>query len=137
MSLIRSFPLQVLEQSLKASSLREKVLANNIANVDTPNFKRSDVSFASQLKTYLNSSTPQLTGIRTSPRQFAIGVNSIHQVQPKIITESSTSVTNNGNNVQIDSEMAQLAKNQLLYNTLVQGVITKLSQLNSVINGGL
>lgn len=136
MSFFDSKPMQIIERSLDAATLRQKVISNNIANVDTKNFKRSDVSFDDALKSYLLPSNFKIQGFQTDPRHFSIGTPSISQLNPQVVTEWSTGVTNNGNNVDIDSEMSQLAENQLRYNTLVQGMTIQFSELNSAINGG-
>ncbi|MFC4768779.1 flagellar basal body rod protein FlgB [Effusibacillus consociatus] len=128
--------MQILERSLDASSLRHKVLANNIANVDTPNFKRSDVSFDSALQAYLNESPAALPGMVTHPRHIPIGIQSLSQIQPEIVVEESTIVNNNGNNVDIDSEMTQLAVNQIKYNALIQQLNGHFAKLRSAIQGG-
>jgi flagellar basal-body rod protein FlgB len=128
--------MQILERSLDAASLRQKVLANNISNVDTPNFKRSDLSFESALQTYLNQDTSYIRGVRTDPRHIAIGPPSFSEIRPEIMVESSTTVNNNGNNVDIDSEMTQLAVNQINYNALIQDLNGYLSRLRTAIQGG-
>ena len=136
MSVFDTKPIQILERSLDAASLRQKVLANNIANVDTPNFKRSDVSFDSALQEYLNDASPTLRGTVTDPRHIPIGTPSFSQIQPQVIVEQTTTVNNNGNNVDIDSEMTQLATNQIKYNLLIQQLNAQFSKLRTAIQGG-
>lgn len=136
MDAFRTKTMQILERSLDAASLRQKVLANNISNVDTPNFKRSDISFESALQTYLNQDTLTIRGERTDPRHIPIGPPSFSEIRPEIIVENSTTVNNNGNNVDIDSEMTQLAVNQIKYNALIQDLNGYLSRLRTAIQGG-
>ncbi|MDB5083748.1 MAG: flagellar basal-body rod protein FlgB [Bacilli bacterium] len=136
MSFIQTMPLSIIQRSLDASALRQKVLSNNIANVDTPNFKRSDVSFDSVLQSYLSGAVDPLPGKLTNSRHIPIGAADFAQLQPQVVTDNSTVVTNNGNNVNIDSEMSQVAENQLRYNTLVQGLSIKFAELNTAVNGG-
>lgn len=126
---------QILERSLDASSLRHKVLANNIANVDTPNFKRSDISFDSALQSYLDDDSIPIKGMVTHPRHIPIGVHSFSQIQPEIVAEDSTTYNNNGNNVDIDSEMTQLAQNQIKYNALIQQINGHFAKLRNAIGG--
>ncbi|BCJ85255.1 flagellar basal body rod protein FlgB [Effusibacillus dendaii] len=135
MSFFDTKSMQIYERSLDAASLRQKVLANNIANIDTPNFKRSDVSFDDVLLDYLNGASA-LPGMITNPRHIPIGVQSFSQIQPEIVVENSTTVNNNGNNVDVDSEMTQLAVNQIKYNLLVQELNGHLSRLRTAIQGG-
>jgi flagellar basal-body rod protein FlgB len=118
MSLINTPSINLMERSLDAASLRQKVLSNNIANIDTVNFKRSDVSFADKLKDVLSGNT--LTGRTTDERHIAIGAADASDVQPSVFTESNTTLRNDGNNVDIDSEMSNLASNQILYDAVTQ-----------------
>lgn len=128
--------MQILERSLDAASLRQKVLSNNIANVDTPNFKRSDISFESALQASLNQDTSSIRGFRTDSRHIPIGPPSFNEIRAEIIAEPSSTVNNNGNNVDIDSEMTQLAVNQIKYNALIQDLNGYLARLRSAIQGG-
>ncbi|UOF89351.1 flagellar basal body rod protein FlgB [Fodinisporobacter ferrooxydans] len=128
----------VMEKSLDAATLRQRVYANNIANIDTPGFKRSDVSFERQLQTYLQGNTAgqPLTGFRTDPRHIPIPGSGANMLQPTEYADSNTTVNNNGNNVDIDSEMTLIAKNQIQYNALVEQMNQQFSMLRSAINGG-
>lgn len=111
---------RLMERTLDASSLRQAVIANNIANVDTPRFKRSEVQFETLLQQSLNGKGG-IVGKRTDPRHIYIGRSSA-EMKPKISIDEHSVMNNNLNNVDIDSEMSALAKNQLRYNTLVQQV---------------
>lgn len=128
--------MRILERSLDASALRQKVLADNIANVDTPSFKRSDVSFDSTLQSFLEENSRPIPMARTNPKHFPLGTQDYSQLQPEIVTEQTTTVNNNGNNVDIDSEMTQLAVNQIKYNALVQQLNGHFAKLRSAIQGG-
>lgn len=136
MSFFDTKSMQVYERALDAANLRHKVLANNIANIDTPNFKRSDISFETALQAYLNDSSGSIRGTITHPRHIPIGIQPFDQIQPKIIVEESTAVNNNGNNVDIDSEMTQLAVNQIKYNALIQQLNGHIAKLRTAIQGG-
>ncbi|WP_018130241.1 flagellar basal body rod protein FlgB [Effusibacillus pohliae] len=136
MSFINTKSMQIYERTLDAASLRQKELANNIANVDTPNFKRSDISFESTLQAYLEQKNAPIQLLQTDPRHIPAGPRSISQIQPEIIVENSTAVNNNGNNVDIDSEMTQLAVNQIKYNAVVQLISGHFNKLRTAIQGG-
>jgi flagellar basal-body rod protein FlgB len=124
----------LMERSLDASALRQKVIANNIANVDTPYFKRSDVQFEELLQNEMNGSSESVVGKRTDPRHFYIGSSSPN-VEPQIVVDNSTAINNNMNNVDIDYEMSLLAKNQLRYNVLIQQVNSEFRNLHTVLGG--
>lgn len=112
---------EILKKYITALDKRLDVIANNIANVDTPGFKRSDVTFESQLKRAIMSE--QDTGIK------AITTNKKHipfkvpidwkEVQPKRVLDYSTTMRNDGNNVDIDKEMTYLSKTTLTYQAVM------------------
>lgn len=122
----------LLKSALSASYIRQETLSNNIANVNTPNYKANRVLFEDELKKSISKSH---IGIQATHRNH-IGGNVNKEIQPKIIKDKSTTMRNDGNNVDIDLEMANLAANQLLYNTLIQQTNSKISTLRYVINEG-
>jgi flagellar basal-body rod protein FlgB len=134
MSIISNQAINLLERSLDAASLRQKVLSNNIANIDTPNFKRSDVAFEKILRQTLDKET--LAGRRTDERHIQIGNASVSEVRPVVYTERHSSLRNDGNNVDIDSEMTALATNQIQFNALVQQINHHFGMLKYAISEG-
>lgn len=122
--------LTVLQKGLEASSLRQQVLANNIANIDTPNFKRSDVNFQDVLGAALGKQSGTLLLKSTSPQHlFGIAEGG----GSGIVVDQSTSMRNDGNNVDIDSEMTNVAENGLYYNSLTNAISQQLGLLRMVI----
>ena len=109
----------VMEKTLAADSLRHKVISNNIANANTPGFKRSDVTFAEEL---------------TNDKH--IGGRQTLNGQPAVVVENSTSFRTDGNNVDIDREMTNIAKNQIHYDALVQKIAGFYAKLKDVIKEG-
>ncbi len=124
--------LQLLEKGLDASSLRQQVLANNVANVDTPGFKRSDVDFQKVLASAMNGSAETLPLKETSPKHLPGVITGNKNV---IVQDNSTSLRNDGNNVDIDQEMTDVAKNEIYFNAVTQAYNDKLNILNTVIQG--
>jgi flagellar basal-body rod protein FlgB len=108
---------RMIERSLDAATMRQKVIANNVANVDTPNFKRSDVRFEEYLRNEVNGMM-SIEGRRTDPRHFFIGQSADRG--PEVVADQNSVMNNNNNNVDIDTEMSQMASNQLRYNVLIQ-----------------
>lgn len=129
MNILSKPSFRLLEQSLNAATLRQRVIADNIANVDTPFFKRSEVRFEELLQQELNGR--ELQGYRTDPRHFYIGGPS--HPQPQIVRDNQSLINNNLNNVDIDYEMALMAKNQLRYNTMVQQVNSEINKVRTAI----
>lgn len=125
---------QKLEGAIQAANTRQQVITNNIANVDTPYFKRSEVSFESLLQQELNGDMPALRGKRTDARHFVIGPNSSVPL-PVISEDTSTVMNNNLNNVDIDKEMSLMADNQLRYNTYITQMNEKIKMMRTVIEG--
>ena len=122
--------LNVLQKELNASNLRQQVLSNNLANIDTPNFKRSDVDFQAVLNDALGEKSGDLSLKLTSLRHIpgvAEGDGS------GIVTDRTTSLRNDGNNVDVDREMSNVAENGLYYNSLTHTISSQLGLLRMVI----
>lgn len=122
--------LTVLEKGLNASSLRQKVLVNNVANIDTPGFKRSDVDFQVALDIAMGNKSN--LPLKTTLPGHITGVNADGN-QSSVVTDQSTSMRNDSNNVDIDREMANVAENGLYYNGLTRAISSQLGLLRMVI----
>jgi flagellar basal-body rod protein FlgB len=127
--------LGILTREMDVSVLRGNVIANNVANVDTPNFKRSVVNFESQLKRALDSekagSFPQYV---TNDRHIAFErPMDWEDVSPRRVLDYLTEAKNNGNNVDIEEEGMNALNNQLLYTTLAQVVSSEFQRVNIVL----
>jgi flagellar basal-body rod protein FlgB len=128
--------LDILTREMEVTTLRRNVIANNIANADTPNFKRSDVNFESQLKRALDSEkvTPPFTSFLTDPRQINFNKPlDWTQVQPRRVLDYLTEAKNNGNNVDIEQEGIDSLNNQLMYTTLAQAITSEFQRVNIVL----
>jgi len=124
----------VLEKALDASWLRNEVIAHNIANADTPGYKKYRVEFEEELKSALESSG--LKGKKTRPKHLDIGTSSIEEVRPRVVRTFGTQMREDGNNVVMDEEMTNLAKKVILYNALVQKISGEFNKLKMVISEG-
>lgn len=129
--------VDVLQRSMDVSLLRQDVIANNIANSDTPNFKRSEVNFETALRDALESEQrtergfpAALTNERHIPFDRPV---SYRNVEPRRVLDYQTTAKNNGNNVDIEQESMELLNNQLLYTLMSDAVRAKFSQLNLVL----
>jgi flagellar basal-body rod protein FlgB len=92
-----------LQQGLSGAGLRQQLLANNLANVNTPGFKRSDVDFQSSLAAALSSGDPA----------SALGSMAF---QPQV--DSTSSMRADGNNVSADQELSNMTENAVQYEAL-------------------
>lgn len=125
----------VLEKSLNASWARNDVITQNLANVDTPKYKRKDIAFEEILNDSMGKNN--LEGTLTDKRHISINNSDIDRIEPTLIEDNSdSSMRIDGNNVDIDSEMASLAKNQIKYNALIQMINSNYSKIKSVIAEG-
>jgi flagellar basal-body rod protein FlgB len=115
--------IPLLEKQLDAFSLRNKAISSNIANIETPGYRRLDVSFEQEL----SNAVSQASGdVDLS--------NQVDQVEPEI--ESDPSSLNGGNNIDIDHEMAELAKNQLQFSLVSKLLAGTFQSIDKSINGG-
>lgn len=127
--------MSLMGKGLDASSLRNTVISNNLANVDTPGFKRSEVVFEDELRKAL-AKTGQLQGAVTHPKHIPIGSPALANVKPKVVLQNDTTMRNDGNNVDIDREMASLAENTITYTALAQMLNGDFSKIRSAISEG-
>ena len=121
---------QIGKNALDAYSLRQQTISHNIANVNTENFKAKTVSFENELKQALSQTVASLK--TTNSKHFGT-INSAVRVQASVDqTKSSTFMNLDGNNVDIDTENAELASNQIRYNGLMDSINREFQNLQSV-----
>lgn len=120
--------INVLDKAADAANSRNEILSNNIANVDTPNYKRKDVSFENYLEQALigpESLDNRIADVNTHLSDFGGMTYTDH---------STLSYRLDGNNVDIDTESAYLAENQIRYNALVEQIGQELSRYKTVLS---
>ena len=121
--------VNVLKAVADASWTREEVLTNNIANVDTPNYKRQDVDFT----TYLNSALSRTNGGSSSLTNRVNNIN-YNDVAIRTYTDNSTlSYRTDGNNVDLSTENVELAAEQINYNALIDSMNNEFSRFKAVL----
>lgn len=128
--------VNLLQKSLDVGELRRAVIANNVANVDTPNFKRSDVSFEAELKRAIKSenSRPAFEASVTDARHMPFHrPTDAQSVEPRVGLDYLTQMNNNGNNVDIEREELDATKNQMMYELMVSAVTHEFTMINMVI----
>ena len=120
--------INVLDKAADAANTRNEVLANNIANVDTPNYKRKDVSFQNYLEQAL---------IEAEPLSTRVAEVNTHLSDFGGVTYTDSSVLSyrlDNNNVDIDTENAYLAENQIRYNALVEQIGQEFNRYKTVLS---
>jgi flagellar basal-body rod protein FlgB len=128
--------VNTLQKGLNASWLRNEVISNNIANVDTPGFKASQVRFEDLMAEATDSGTGGLEMAVTDENHISgVNASSIENVEPEVITDTTTTTRLDGNNVSIDNEMVELAKNSINYYATVSKINSEFRKINSAING--
>lgn len=119
--------INVLDKAADAAWMRNDAIANNIANVDTPGYKRQDVAFESELKKALGRSS-----VTTNMDQRVAKVKT-SQLDPKPYTDlEGYSYRLDGNNVDIDTENVMLAENQIKYQGLMDSINQEFLNLQAV-----
>lgn len=122
--------INVLDKAADAAWLRNDAIANNIANVDTPGYKRQDISFESELERALgrrrylsmDAKVARLTKTELKPRTYTDHANFSYRMD--------------GNNVDIDTENVMLAANQIRYNGIITGLQSEFTNLTTAMRSG-
>ncbi|MBC7075217.1 MAG: flagellar basal body rod protein FlgB [Syntrophomonadaceae bacterium] len=126
----------LLNKSMDTACLRNTVIADNIANADTPGFKRSRVIFEENVKEALEKQTNDTRLKVTNFRHIQIGnKTSIENIKPELKVIEDLSFRNDGNNVDIDVEMAEMSKNKIYYDALGQCMSNEIRLLRTAITG--
>jgi len=130
--------IDLLHRAMDVSTVRRSVIANNLTNADTPNFKRSVVNFESELKKVLESENkrPALELTMTHPSHFPnYKDRDYRDVQIRRVLDYTSTYNNNGNNVDPEQEIMLATENQMSYTLYAQAAAFEFSQINSVLRG--
>lgn len=127
--------MQALTASLKYRQLRQELHASNIANAETPGYKTKKVDFEDALARALD--TDDQLKMKTSDSQhFNVGGGGFNNLQPEIYEDANGIVSPDGNNVDRDQEMAEMAENKVMYDATVQLINKKMGLLKYAIGSG-
>ena len=111
----------LLSDMIRATTVRQRILASNLANVETPGYEAQDVTFDKVLA--------EVRG--TSGRSSA----EVPGVQPVVRPDPDGAIRRDGNTVDLDRQMAKLAENTLWHNGLVQILVSRMNVMKSAIKG--
>lgn len=126
----------LMEKGLDAMSLRHEVIANNIANGDTPNYNVQHVEFESLFRQAIEDQTNGSVKLKTSsPRHIESDFADPLAVNSVVVSETWHTMRMDGNNVDVDQEMNELAMNTIRYNLTLQQVSSELGRLKLAITG--
>lgn len=121
--------VNVLTSAADAAWTRNEILNNNIANVDTPGYKRQDMKFESLLQNEI----ARQGKTRSTLDQKVANVD-YKRLQPYVYTDNAELSTRlDGNNVDIDTEEAELASNQLMYDGIIEGLNSEFERMKAVL----
>lgn len=132
--MLQTRSMQMLEMGMDAAVVRRGVIANNVANVDVPNFKRSEVAFEANLQRAIDSerAAREKPLLQTRNPAHVAGRPAIdyRTVSPQIHTDYLSEMRNDGNNVDIEQEMTGLVRNQMHYNLMADRMAAQYRRLN-------
>ena len=112
--------MALIEAGIKAEGLRQKAIANNVANLATPGYRRIEVKFEEVLAKSLDSS----------------GSVDLSEIEPQVYQPKKTPVSSNGNDVSLEHEVGAMIKNSLRYKTYIQLLKKRYQQIALAINVG-
>lgn len=114
---------KLLKKTLDLYLHRNSHIASNIANIDTPGYKATDIKFVDQLGKAIGS-TNQLRMKATKGMHFTTDIKHFDKIKPDVFEENNPARPD-GNNVNLEKEMLKLVENQLKYITTVQAMIKR------------
>jgi flagellar basal-body rod protein FlgB len=120
----------MMKKSLDFSASRQLLITTNISNVDTPGYKAHDIDFQEQLSNVFRSDG--LSMKKTNDQHFGPSSAAVKSMQPMPFEEMDASKSN-GNNVDMDKEMAKLAENQIRFNATIQLMMKRGSSVRAAI----
>jgi flagellar basal-body rod protein FlgB len=109
--------VEILGKVMDAAMVRHEALANNLANVNTPNYIRKDIEFKDALISAIGD-----------PEKLA-------RVKPKLVEDFNTKANSSGNNVSMQQELSRMTQNSLLFDFAAEMAGRKLAGLRKAITG--
>lgn len=110
--------VDLLDAGIRAESLRQKAIASNIANLETPGYRRIDVRFEELLAKVLDSS----------------GAVELREIEPQLHRPKGTPIKSNGNDVNLEAEVGEMVKNTLRHKAYIRLLAKKYEQIEQAIN---
>ena len=126
-----------LPRAMTAATMRQEVISHNIANVNTPNYRKTAVEFEDILakEIYGEDTGDKLQMVRTRDKHLPAEHLPIHAT-PTMVEDNTTIMRTDDNNVDIDIEMATLLKNQMYFNALATQMKGHVTKVRNVITSG-
>ena len=109
-----------LFEQLNFRGERQKVISSNIANINTPGYKTKELVFEDELKNSITNNSLQMTA--TNSRHMTNINSSLANSNPKLMEVENLEEQNDGNNVNIDTQMGEMSKNKVLFDAIQSSI---------------
>ncbi|MFA5582958.1 MAG: flagellar basal body rod protein FlgB [Bacteriovoracaceae bacterium] len=124
--------LKALTTALNFREMRQELISSNVANANTPGFKAKKIDFEEALARALDVDG-QMKMNAADDRHFNVGNGGFNNLEPEIYDDPNGVVSENGNTVDVEAEMARMAENKLMYDALVQLINKKMGLMKYAI----
>lgn len=125
--------LNALTTALNFREMRQELISSNVANANTPGYKAKKLDFEEALARALDVDG-QMKMNATDGRHYNVGGGGFNNLEPEIYDNPNGVVSESGNTVDVEAEMAQMAENKLMYDALVQLINKKMGMMKYAIN---
>jgi flagellar basal-body rod protein FlgB len=125
--------MQALSTSLKFREMRQELGTSNVANAQTPGYKATKLDFEEALARALDVDG-NLSMNTADDQHFNVGGGGFNNLEPEVYENPNGVVSENGNTVDVEAEMAHMAENKIMYDTIVQLMNKKLGLMKYTLN---
>lgn len=125
--------LKALTTAINFREMRQELISSNVANANTPGFKAKKMDFEEALARALDVDGQMHMNVKDG-RHYNVGNGGFNNLEPEIYDNPNGVVSENGNTVDVEAEMAQMAENKLMYDALVQLINKKMGMMKYAIN---
>lgn len=129
--------VQLLGKTLDLRAKRQGLIAANLANVETPGYTPTDLSFEAELKNALTKGGGPTPNARHIPLKGGANIAALAQVHGEVVELPVKNGSPDGNGVELESEMGRMAENQIMYNASIQLLTKKFEMMKQAIRGTL
>jgi flagellar basal-body rod protein FlgB len=127
--------IELLQRSLDLRSAQHRAVSANIANADTPRYKAFEVAVDEELRR-LRPEAGRVQPVRTHAMHLPVGGGNRDRVTLKAVAPAALDLRADGNTVDLDRSMGELAENAIQYKASAQFISRKFKSLKNAINGG-
>jgi flagellar basal-body rod protein FlgB len=120
--------LKALSTALNFREMRQELISSNVANANTPGYKSKKMDFEEALARALDVDG-KMGMVTSDDKHFNVGNGGFNNLEPEIYDDPNGVVSESGNTVDVEAEMARMAENKLMYDALVQLINKKMGQM--------